>query len=74
MAFKAFDGLLSTAAIITLIAVFRMSHLSYKKHYMNVFTYLILTLISFALIVRGSFFFIDVANQDFAFDGTKPDQ
>lgn len=74
MAFKAFDGILLSASLLTLFGVIRMSQLAFKKHYMNVFTFLILTLIIFALIVRSAFFFIDVGQQDFTFDGTDPTQ
>jgi hypothetical protein len=60
MAFKAFDGILLSASLLTLFGVIRMSQLAFKKHYMNVFTFLILTLIIFALIGKYPFLNLNI--------------
>jgi hypothetical protein len=55
---------------MTLGGVITLVRPAYKRHHLNVFSYLILILIIFALVVRACFFIIDISQEDFV--NTKP--
>ena len=63
--FRAFDGVLLSASMGTLLAVLWMTRQAYKQMQIHVFTFLILALICPALFVRAFFFLIDINHQDF---------
>ena len=72
MGFQGFDGVLLATSLMTLGGVIHIVRPAYKQHHLNVFSYLILTLVIFALIVRSMFFLIDIYPEDFVGDKTNP--
>jgi hypothetical protein len=72
MGFQGFDGVLLATSLMTLGGVVYIVRPAYKQHHLNVFSYLILTLVIFALIVRSMFFLIDIYPEDFVGDKKNP--
>ena len=71
MGFRGFDGVCMATSLMTLGGVVWLVRPAYKQHHLNVFAYLILILVIFALVIRSLFFLIDVYSEDFISDKPK---